>query len=203
MNRKYRPACKKILILGVIAFWLPFAVIVWQSRSAITPSIADLPHADAVIVFGAIVRDHEITPLQEQRLLAAKAIWATGHADKIVVSNLNTAADVMADYLKTQNVPDSVIEIDNRADNTPDTCRFEKEKHPEGRRLIFVSQGFHLPRVLYQCQKWGVTATAFPAEKLAASSSKPPNTVSRWVIKSQRYTREAFLTWLAVLGFYK
>ncbi len=190
------------IIFFIFIFWLPFLLIKVTTSSKIVDFIGDLPKSDAVIVFGAIVRGGEISPLHQERLDAGKEILFK-KTDKIVVSNMEKASNAMKGYLLEKGVSSEMIEIDSKAEKTPDTCRFEKNNHPEGRIVIFVSQGFHLPRILYQCEKIGVEGIAFPAENLEKNKKSQYSIFTRFFIKSKRYIREAELMWLVILGVYK
>lgn len=188
----------------IFTFWLPFLVIKQAASDSIAGSIDELPESDAVIVFGTLVNDsNTVSPLLRERLEAGIRIIEKGRAKKIVVSNMRTASEVMARYLYSRNINPEIVEIDNEADDTPDTCRFERKKHGSARKVILLSQGFHLPRLIYQCGKTGITGTAYPAEKNRITTTERDSLMTRIYVRSIRYIREAGLTWLAVLGIYR
>lgn len=197
-----RKAIVTLLIL-IIIYWLPFGVILFSSQSHIISSIAELPDSDSVIIFGTLVNEFgEITPLLRERLEAGKRIFEEEKSKTIVVSNTHEASSVMARYLHEQGIPESLIEIDTQANKTPDTCAYEKQKHFESRKIIFVSQKFHLPRLLYQCSKLNVRGVAFPVENLNTTDRSEYSLLTKIFVRTSRYTREAGLTWLAFLGIY-
>ena len=203
MKRKIFKKAIIIVIVLIIIYWLPFVIIVLSGRSNIVFTITDLPDSDVVIIFGTLVNDSgNITPLLEERLEAGKAILETGKANKIIVSNTEAAANVMAKYLYDNGINRNLVEIDIQADKTPDTCSFEKEKHPKSRKMIFVSQGFHLPRLLYQCNQLGVEGIAFPAEVITTIDRSKYSFLTKFQVRTSRYVREAGLTWLAFLNIY-
>lgn len=162
--------------------------------------IGQIAKADAALVFGALVRNGQISPLHAERLDAAIDLWRRQLVSRIVVSNAQQAALVMANYLKQAGVPDEVIEIDGHADQTPDTCRNEYAR-TDPRQVIFVSQGFHIPRLSMQCKWAGITGPALATEAYRA----PGSTLSTWetgLIRTKRHLREAALLWAATLGLY-
>lgn len=194
------------LMLPVILllYWMPFICISVTGKGRIAGSVDMIPESDAVLVFGTLVgSDLRVSPLLAERLEAGIEILKAGKCGKIVVSNMKTASAVMARYLYSRGVDPGLVEIDPLADNTPDTCTFERKRHPGGRRVIFVSQGFHLPRVLYQCRRAGVEGTAFPAETLHTEQKGEDTLMTKILTRGFRYTREAGLAWLAVLGIYR
>lgn len=203
MKRKIFKKATIITIVLVMLYWFPFIIISLSGRSNTISSVDQLPNSDAVIIFGTLVNEvGDISPLLKERLDAGKAILETGKAKTIVVSNSEAAANVMANYLFTQGVDKNLVEIDIQADKTPDTCAYEKENYPENRRLIFVSQGFHLPRLLYQCSQLSVQGIAFPAEALATIDRSEYTFLTKFRVRTTRYVREAGLTWLVFLNIY-
>ena len=192
-----------IFLVLLVLYWLPFGVILVQGQGSTVASVDQLEKSDAVIVFGTLVNSvGDISPLLKERLDAGKAVLESAKADRVVVSNTAAAAKVMVGYLTAAGVDKNLIDIDPEAVKTPDTCSFEKRNHPKGRRLIFVSQGFHLPRLLYQCRMLGVEGIGFPAD---AASNIDRSKYSLWTklrVRSTRYVREAGLTWLAFLRIY-
>ena len=108
----------------------------------------------------------------------------------------------MAEYLYHQGVSQNVVEVDIQAEKTPDTCRYEKKEHPEERKIIFVSQKFHLPRLLYQCKQLDVEGIAFPAGAIDIIDDSEYSNFTKFKVRTGRYIREAGLTWLAFLNIY-
>lgn len=203
MKRKIFKKAVIIIAVLIVQYWLPFIIITLSGRSNIVSSIEQLPNSDAVIIFGTLVNESgDISPLLKERLDAGKAILEAGKAKTMVVSNTEAAASVMADYLFVSGIDNKLVEIDIQAEKTPDTCAYEKESYPGNRKLIFVSQGFHLPRLLYQCKQLGVQGIAFPAEELATIDRSGYSILTKLQVRTGRYIREAGLTWLAFLNIY-
>jgi len=182
-----------------VCYWFAFGVIFLEYHPQ--TDIKKLPIFDAVIVFGTLVEGKTVSPLLKERLDAALALYRNQKIKEIVVSNTPKAACIMHDYLIKHQVPASVIKLDIQANTTPDTCKYEKRLYPKGRKLIFVSQGFHLPRINYQCKKMGLNAALFPAEILQKRISFF-SSFEVMHIRTGRYFREAGLTLLAVLHLY-
>ncbi|MCK4635894.1 MAG: YdcF family protein [Candidatus Moranbacteria bacterium] len=197
-----------IIAILIVIYLLPLQIITLTTKSKIIPTINQLPESDAIIIFGTVVRENKISPLLKQRLEAGEKIYHSSRerfqtVPHIVVSNTESTTKVMAEYYHNKNIPSDSIELDVQAEKTPDTCRYEKQQYPNGRKVIFVSQGFHLPRLLYQCKKLGVEGIAFPAEKLDNTNKSDYSLFTKITVRTERYFREAGLTWLAVLNIYK
>ncbi len=192
---------KNILLIVFILYWLPFLFISIKSNPQ--KKLQALPLSDAVIVFGTLVRDGTVSPLLKERLDAGIAIYIKGKAYQIVVSNIKKASIVMRQYLLDKGIPPNAIVLDTTAEKTPDTCRHERKTYPTPRKLIFVSQGYHLARIRYQCKKLDVNAVTFPAENIREQRATLFSSFNVFIIRTKRYFREAGLTWLAFLGIYK
>ena len=204
MKSKFFRTIVLCLIVLVVIYWLPFLLVMFITNSDIKREISDLPESDAVIIFGTVVNDKgDVSPLLKERLEAGKAVYESGKAKKIVVSNTEAAAKVMAVYLISKGIYSDFIEQDIQAEKTSDTCEYEKATFPKNRKLIFVSQGFHLPRLLYQCDFLGVEGTAYPAENLPTIDRSKYSFLTKARVRAIRYFREAGLIWLAFLNHIK
>jgi vancomycin permeability regulator SanA len=72
-------------------------------------------------------------------------------------------ATEMATALLAARVDESDIILDGRAARTIDTIDLVAESHPN-ERIVFVSQRFHIPRVLFLARDHGLDAWGLPAE---------------------------------------
>lgn len=189
-----------LLLLGYGLFWAPWLVIAGVYHGKITREPGLVPLSTAALVFGGLVTP--LQPLNEinrERLLAARELLWTHRVNSIVVSNTPRAANAMQEFLVDRQVPRSRIEVDGLAVKTPDTCRDELVIHPEKRRVVFVSHAYHLPRILFQCQRYGLAGTGFAADASGDIRQDLP-ALETWWIRTRRLHREAWLTWLALAG---
>ena len=196
---------KKLVLLFlflIFLYWAPFIFISMRYSSRIISDLHVLPSVDAALVFGAnLSRDGGLTPLLRERVEAGRRLWVAGKASRLVISNTAHAAGVMRAYLIDAGLPGEIIEMDLLANRTPDTCHAERKANK--RTVVFLSQGFHLPRLLLQCHYAGVQGIAFPVERLGIIDRTKTPLLKRYFIRGKRYSREAALTWLAVLGIYR
>lgn len=167
--------------------------------------VAESARAEAALIFGALVRGGQISPLHAERLDTGVALYNAGKVETLVVSNAPKAAAIMAEYLRDQGVPDAAIEIDQNALKTPHTCANEVDRHggqQRGRSVILISQRFHLPRIAYQCRKLGVTGQYVEANQPHDEVSSARSPVAVLKIRARRYVREAVLVWASLIGAY-
>lgn len=143
-----------------------------------------------------------ISPLLKERLEGGKMIYDAGKTQKIVVPNTPFAASVMKDYLAAKWVASWDIYLDTWAVTTVDTCLFEKQQHPNWRSAIFVSQGFHIPRVVYQCHREWVQWVGLVVDRLGIIDRSQYTPWTKLRIRSGRFFREALFDWAAILKIY-
>ena len=189
-----------LLRLGLLAavFMAPMTVLLAQTE---IQRVEDTAPAEAALIFGALVRGGQISPLHAERLDTGVELLKAGKVEKLVVSNAPKAAMIMAEYLRDRGVPDNAIEVDKNALKTPHTCANEIGRQQQ-RSVILISQRFHLPRIAYQCRKQGLTGQYVEADRPhhEVSSARSPVAVLR--IRATRYVREAVLVWASLIGAY-
>lgn len=176
-----------VINIIVVIFIFPWLFFYFQLETNIT----NLYPQSQVIVFGAIVHSDEVSPLHKERLNTAVMLYQNGYAREIIVSNTPQASLVMEQYLITKNVPPEIIKRDVRAEVTHQSCLNQELNES----TIFISQSFHLPRILYECKLLGVNGKAFPAE----ISQSIERNASTWITiktRTTRIVREMLLVWL-------
>ena len=191
---------KRLLRLIIILVLVIYGPLLYQRLTTPIVSADDAEPADVVLVFGALVRNGNISALHAERLDTAKALLDQGKVQTIVVSNAARAAEFMRDYLVSEGVPATAIEVDPTAPATPDTCVAEIAR-PVPRDVIMLSQSFHLPRIALQCSNLGLSG-----QYVAATASKQADqtgTLRTLWIRAWRHSREALLTWSEILGVYR
>lgn len=157
-----------LIILVPSALVLP-RMITWLYARPRIYSIEEAPARSAAIVFGAgLWRDGSPTPVLRDRVAAAAQLFFAGKAEKLIMSGGNPTIyydepGAMRTYALSLGVPDEAIVLDYAGRRTYDTCY--RALHIFGiRRATLVTQGFHLPRALYLCNKLGIDGVGVPAD---------------------------------------
>ncbi len=192
----------RLVWLGLALTAVVFAPLVLARLNYPAPDIEEIAPADAALVFGALVRGGVISPLHAERLAAARALLEDGKVSRIVVSNAPQAAQEMAVHLVKAGVPAQLIEIDGTAIKTPDTCKAELAR-PKTRRVVFVSQSFHLPRISVHCARLGLLGQGLAAEAFGVPDGEALPLWRVAQIRIRRHLREAVLLWSVILGVYR
>lgn len=133
---------------------------------------------DCIVVLGCYVRSNG-TPsdMLRDRLDTALALFNAGVSEKIIVSGDHGKSDynevgVMKKYLVDNGVPSENIFMDHAGFSTYDTvCRTKEIFLADSyyKRVIFVTQEYHLYRSLYIAESVGLDAYGVPADLHAYS----------------------------------
>jgi vancomycin permeability regulator SanA len=181
-RRWYRPGptgrrvIRWALIVGaalVVLSALPFA---WVHIDAAGPMLneSDLAggkglHEDVAMVLGAQVEPDGVTPRPylKGRLDTAAQLYRDGNVRVILVSGDGdgTSGDetqVMTRYLVAHGVDPARIVTDPYGLDTYDSCRRAHDVYGL-RRMLVVTQPYHLPRAVALCRSMGIDATGVGA----------------------------------------
>lgn len=139
------------------------------SRKQIYAPKAEVPYYDYAIVFGAGVssQGRAEQPLYDRLSIASK-LYHEEKVGSIVISGDNSSShnyetDVMKNYLVTEFDVDAVkIVVDEYGLRTYDTCARAAEVY-EIEQALLITQGFHLPRAIYTCEKLGIDVEGYSA----------------------------------------
>jgi SanA protein len=132
-----------------------------SSRTYVTDAV---PPERAAIVFGAgLWRNGTPTPVLQDRIDTAAELYFSGKVEKLLMSGDNRFVDynepgAMREYAMSLGVPSEAIVLDYAGRRTYDTCYRAKAIFGLD-SAILVTQGFHMPRALYTCNRLGLAST--------------------------------------------
>jgi vancomycin permeability regulator SanA len=125
---------------------------------------SDVPPAPVALVLGArVFPDGTPSPFLAARLDVAHRLYLTGKVRVVVVSGDNMAKeynepDAMRAYLINAGMPAEAVIADYAGFDTYDSC--SRASRIFGiKKLIVVTQSYHLPRAVATCRAMGVDAT--------------------------------------------
>lgn len=162
-------ARKRLLIVAGIGVVLIAVITVgstwWvrASTAAYRHTLDDAPTTPVALVLGAgLLADGTPSPALRARLDDAIALVERGTVRVLLVSGDNGTVDhdeptAMRDYLVAHGVPASKIVLDYAGFSTWDSCVRAKEVFGV-RRVLIVTQPFHLPRAVFLCRHAGLDA---------------------------------------------
>lgn len=153
----------------VVLVCLANAYVLLSERGDSTSDITDVPHAEAAIVPGALVKPNgKMSPMLADRVRQAAALWHAGKVEKVLVSgDHHTWAydepDTMRKALVRAGVPPHDVFEDHAGFDTWATM--VRARGIFGiREAIVVTQGFHMPRALFLADAAGIDATGLTAD---------------------------------------
>ncbi|WP_288766838.1 vancomycin high temperature exclusion protein [Varibaculum massiliense] len=153
-------------------------VYVWQRTKGEIISLTEAKdkNTQVILVLGAGVNPNGTpSPMLAHRLQTALNLYQAGAAKKILISGDHGQVHydeikAMKSWLINQGVPAQVIYADHAGFSTYESA-YRAEAIFSVQRAIVVTQPYHLPRALYDCQSrgievWGVGAAgnAYPGQ---------------------------------------
>lgn len=125
---------------------------------------------DYILVLGASVRRERPSPMLEDRLKKAIELYNINTQNKILVTGDHTKEDydevtIMKNYLLENNIPEEKIIMDPAGVSTYDSI-FRVQKQLKAKKIIIVSQKYHLYRALYIADSLGIEAYGVPADDI-------------------------------------
>jgi SanA protein len=143
------------------------AIVLLDGRGTRTDP-REVPHAQAALVLGALVQpDGRPSPMLEDRLVAAAALYRDHKVDRVLASGDHgrpnyDEVNAMRRELVRLGVPDRAIFTDHAGFATLDSV-VRARKVFGVHSAIVVTQGFHLPRALWLARRAGLTAYGLEA----------------------------------------
>jgi SanA protein len=133
-------------------------------------SVENVPSRPVAIVFGAgLWWDGTPTNVLRDRITTAAELFFSGKVQKILMSGDNRFLNynepgAMREYALSLGVPDSAIVLDYAGRRTYDTC-FRAGAIFGVKKAILVTQGFHIPRAIYTCNRLGLNAIGVSSDR--------------------------------------
>ncbi len=156
-----------LLLLLAPQGWMRVAT--WGDRYS---AAFDTPKRSVAIVFGAGLRqDGTPSPFLQQRLDLARDLYGRHRVRALLVTGDNAKAVhdepfAMKRYLVQHGVPAADVVIDDAGFSTYDSCYRAKAVFGV-KDAVVVSQGYHLPRAVYTCQRLGIDAVGVGGSELS------------------------------------
>lgn len=162
---------KKILIYGTIAIAIIVVIILainfyvkisTNNQIIKEDEYAKLHDADCIIVLGAGIWGDKPSPMLEDRLLEAIKLYENNVSSKIIMSGDHgkeeyDEVNVMKDFAIEKGIPSENIFMDHAGFSTYESIYRAKEIF-EAKKVVIVTQKYHLYRALYIANKLGLEA---------------------------------------------
>jgi SanA protein len=162
---------KSLLILaifGLLVLLVPRLITGLYAHGRVYAA-SEVPKRRVAIVFGAgLWRDGSPTPVLADRVTTAANLYFAGKVEKILMSGDNRFVDynepeAMRQKALSLGVPNDAIVLDYAGRRSYDTCYRAKAIFKVD-QAILVTQAFHMPRVIYLCNRLGVEAVGVESD---------------------------------------
>ncbi len=157
-----------LLALALIAF--PAWTLAGRYEQKIYRAVEQVPERPVAVVFGAgYWPDGTPSDVMKDRVEAAVDLYRAGRVSKVLFSGDNRFVDynepgTMRRYALSLGLPDEDIVLDYAGRRTYDTCYRARDIF-QVRDVVLVTQRYHLPRALYTCEKLGLNAVGYAADR--------------------------------------
>lgn len=162
---------KRMIVIGVIsiitililALIINFYVINSTKNRIISEEKASkLEEVDCIVVLGAGVSGNKPSPMLEDRIMQAIALYQNGTSKKLIMSGDHgkkeyDEVNVMKKFAIEKEIPSEAIFMDHAGFSTYDSIYRAKEIF-EAKKIVVVTQEYHLYRALYIAKQLGIEA---------------------------------------------
>lgn len=170
MKKKILIGSLFLLILGVVlVFGINFYVKLSTKKQILTEDKAkELNNVDCILILGAGVWGDKPSPMLKDRLDKGIELYKSGVAPKIIMSGDHgrkeyDEVNLMKNYAIEEGVPSEDIFMDHAGFSTYDSMYRAKNVF-QVKKMVVVSQQFHLYRALYISNALDVEAYGVMAE---------------------------------------
>ncbi|HIS05382.1 MAG TPA: YdcF family protein [Candidatus Fimenecus stercoravium] len=158
-----------LFLLGAAVFCGINAAVVLTARPHIlTEEEACKLDADCILVLGSSVYGNTLAPTVENRVLTGLALYEGGASDRLLMSGDHGKKDYdevnsMKQYCVDKGVEPNVIFLDHAGFSTYDSMYRARDIFGV-RKVIIVTQGYHLYRAVYIARALGLEAYGVAAD---------------------------------------
>lgn len=152
-----------IIIITIIVLSINFYVKSSTQKQIISErDYSKLSEIDCIIILGAGIREGKPSPMLEDRLLEGIKLYNNNVSNKIIMSGDHgrkeyDEVNIMKQYAIENGIPSENIFMDHAGFSTYESIYRAKEIF-EAKKVVIVTQKYHLYRALYIANKLGLEA---------------------------------------------
>ena len=162
---------KKILKYLITLIFVTIIIITIINIYMINKTIEEIDrdNIDCILILGAGIRENNPSPMLEDRLITGIDLYNNNISNKIIVSGDHgresyDEVNVMKNYLIEKEIPSENIFMDHAGFSTYESIYRAKEIF-KAKKIIIVTQKYHLYRALYIAKKLDIEAYGIEADK--------------------------------------
>lgn len=173
-KKKWKTAAGILILLALLCAAIVFGTDFWvkhsvKDRILSEDEAAGLEDVDCILVLGAGVWDGGVpSPMLQDRLEQGIALYQKGAAPKLLMSGDHgrkeyDEVNVMKQYAADAGVPSSDVFMDHAGFSTYESMYRARDVF-QVKRMLVVTQGYHMYRALYAAEKLGIEAWGVNAD---------------------------------------
>lgn len=195
-----------VTALGVLFLLLPTLIAkntTSQYRRDIS-QLAEFERRPVTLVLGAgVFPDGTPTPYLQNRIETATEMYRQGKTDTLLMSGDNSSDHynepvAMARYAESIGIPRKAIVLDYAGLSTYDSC-YRAQAIFGVEKMYVVTQGYHLPRAVFNCRNLGIDTIGVAAQRRARDFTAS-YIMREWLSMHKALYEAAFTPKPAILG---
>lgn len=159
-----------VVLLVILVFGINFYVKASTKKQIIDneSELSNLSDVDCILILGAGVRNNAPSPMLEDRLLKGIELYNKNISNKIIMSGDHgreeyDEVNIMKDFAINKGIKSEDIFMDHAGFSTYESIYRAKEIF-EAKKIIIVTQSYHLYRALYIANSLGIEAYGVSAD---------------------------------------
>ena len=158
-----------IIIIAIIVFGINLYVKISTNKQIIKENdYTELSDVDCIIILGAGIWGDKPSPMLEDRLLEGIKLYQNSVSDKIIMSGDHgrkeyDEVNIMKNYAIEKGIPSENIFMDHAGFSTYESIYRAKDIF-EAKKVVIVTQEYHLYRALYIANRLGLEAYGVGAD---------------------------------------
>lgn len=159
-----------VVLLVILVFGINFYVKASTKKQIIDneSELSNLSDVDCILILGAGVRNNTPSPMLEDRLLKGIELYNKNISNKIIMSGDHgreeyDEVNIMKDFAIDKGIKSEDIFMDHAGFSTYESIYRAKEIF-EAKKIIIVTQSYHLYRALYIANSLGIEAYGVSAD---------------------------------------
>ena len=168
-----------VVLLVILVFVINFYVKASTKKQIIDneSELSNLSDVDCILILGAGVRNNAPSPMLEDRLLKGIELYNKNISNKIIMSGDHgreeyDEVNIMKDFAIDKGIKSEDIFMDHAGFSTYESIYRAKEIF-EAKKIIIVTQSYHLYRALYIANSLGIEAYGVSADLRTYTNQLP------------------------------
>lgn len=183
-----------VVLLVILVFGINFYVKASTKKQIIDneSELSNLSDVDCILILGAGVRNNAPSPMLEDRLLKGIELYNKNISNKIIMSGDHgreeyDEVNIMKDFAIDKGIKSEDIFMDHAGFSTYESIYRAKEIF-EAKKIIIVTQSYHLYRALYIANSLGIEAYGVSAD-LRTYTNQLPREVREIVARDKDFIK--------------